>query len=173
MTGILLVGCGSSASKSPKDAEPEANKPPAIERDIGTGPLTIVQRTPEGKIAYELTSPGSSLRLEGDDQAFGQIEDVEATLYRDEKPSSTAVAEIAVVDKTNRKLVLTGKVRLNAKMDGAEMEADKMVYREADGRIEASGNVWFKRGNLKTGPFPALWALPDLRYFATPREWKP
>lgn len=144
-----------------------------MEREVVTGDLKIVQRTPEGKIAYELTSPGSSLRLEGDEQAFGQIKDVKATLYQNDEPGSTAAADLAIIDKTNRKLVLSGKVRLNAKMDGAEMEADKMVYREADGRIEATGNVWFMRGNLKTGPFPALWALPDLRYFATPGEWKP
>lgn len=135
--------------------------------------MRIEGRDAKGELLYTLSAPQAGLTVEGDRNAFGRLSDVSAVLYREGKEASTAKAKTAEVDKTNRKLVLTGEVQLNVKMDGATMTADKMVYREGEGRIEATGNVWVSRGTLKTGPLPALWATPDLRRFATPGEWKP
>lgn len=167
---FVLVGCGSGSKPKAAGNEPP---PPATRRDVATGPVRIEGRNEKGDLLYVLSAPKAGLTVEGDRNAFGKLNDVSAVLYRDGKEASTAKADAAEVDKTNRKLVLTGGVRLNVKMDGATMTADKMVYREGEGRIEATGEVWVTRGGLKTGPLPALWATPDLRRFATPGEWRP
>lgn len=105
--------------------------------------------------------------------ASSNLETVKGKLFRDGKVASNFAAPRAKASEDNRTLDLTGGVRVTSEQYRLVMTADRMVWTENTGLIEAIGNVWLRGENFESGPSPRLVTTPELQRLGTPDRFRP
>ncbi|MCU0315651.1 MAG: LPS export ABC transporter periplasmic protein LptC [Fimbriimonadaceae bacterium] len=183
----MVVGCSrelparkpdQSDSSAPRDSKEQA-KP----RDIATGGVTITAREDQGQTAWIVKAESSRTTLTQDQTSIGTLRKVTADLFEDGKIASRLFADEAVANQSTKELFAKGNVRIVADQlpnssttqspEPTVLTANEMEWGQDKSFVRAKGAVTVKSNVFILGPFPELWATPDLTKFGTPNQFKP
>lgn len=135
---------------------------------VQTGPVEVEQRSPEGEQFWHVEAESSRFGIDETGVELVILSNVKARLYRHGELVSRATAPEAKADRANSRLVLYGGVELIEETRRLTLNADTVVYLEADELIEASGNIRVTSASMTMGVFERIWSTPDLTRIATP-----
>lgn len=175
----VLAGCGGKV----KPAKVEAKVGPS--RTIQTGTVEVVQRGDDvdRNMLWSVKSDHSEMTLSGDGKLSGNMTTVTGAHYKKGILASTFKADQSFVDQETRELSLKGNViviskksileKLHAEnVEWVELHADAVEWDDAKRMLRAIGRVRIISDSYEMGPFPTLWASPDLKEVGTPEQWK-
>lgn len=85
--------------------------------------------------------------MTGDD-TVGELQGVNASLYKDGKPASTMIAPKVIIDRKSGEIKATGGVKVVSAVDGSVARSDKMTWKSRDDRLLGAGSVRMTRNNI-------------------------
>jgi hypothetical protein len=105
----------------------------------------------------------------GSDGSFGGTMDrVRGALFGRNGERTSFEADRAEARQKEDWLKLSGHVRLEAQDPPARLRCEEVLWDAAASTVKARGGVVLETAAYSVGPFPELWATPDLTYFSTP-----
>ena len=172
--GLLVVGC-KAKSALPPPALPKANVlQQTIESGAGSTELFSPTKTSQRLWKVEWKSASVTARAESKegmvqmDPDSGIMNEVTGEVDDDQGVASTFRGDRAEADKAEQVLALTGKVVVISKRKNGKLTCDRLEWLPKRKRYHAVGNV-VATGPVGTlGPFPEIWATPDLKKVSTP-----
>lgn len=96
------------------------------------------------------------------------MEGVSGMLFGRRGLSSRFRARRAEASQRDQWLRLSGDVMLEAADPPSRLRCDEVLWDAGKDAVKARGAVVFDAGAYKVGPFPELWATPELSFFSTP-----
>jgi hypothetical protein len=168
---VALVGCGGKA-KEPKprpEAPVKESQEPPKRLYTGAGEATV--RDPEGERPVRYVIQWKSTELDytlGEGASAGEMKGVTGVLYRDGKPASRFVAESAVANKDEKRLVLSGDVKVRSSDPKGELDCQRVEWKTDEKQLKAFGKVTIRLPQGTIGPVDEIWCLPDLKRAGTP-----
>lgn len=177
---LAIVGCTSSKPK----LAPKAPEKPSDSTPIKTGKVEITARRDKAKddktkvVAWVVraSSGDAALSLSGG-VGPSRLHGVEGEVYNtDGQIGSRFWADEAFADSTNRRLELTGHVKVQSvgtqdKRMALTLTADQMKWMDERGLIAAEGNVKLQTDVWTMGPSGVQWATPDLATMGSPDQF--
>ncbi|MFN3684099.1 MAG: hypothetical protein ACK41F_09210 [Fimbriimonadaceae bacterium] len=110
----------------------------------------------------------ASLDYGADGSFGGTMVGVRGALFGRSGERSLFEADRAEARQKEDWLKLSGRVRLQAQDPPSSLRCDEVLWDAAAGTVKARGGVVLETAAYSVGPFPELWATPDLTYFSTP-----
>lgn len=171
----MIAGCGRS---EPPPADPSVPETPVngdTRFTIPTGRLAFSNSRPDGTLTWEGEAEASRNVVAQDGAVRSELSGVQGTLYdEDGAPISRFFGESAFVDGTERRLRVTGQVRIEDLQDDVVITGDELEYQDDEAIIKMRGRVTIlaPRLGFESGPLPEVWARRDLSQFGTPRGFQ-
>jgi hypothetical protein len=168
---VALSGCAGKA-KEPKprpEAPVKESQEPPKRLYTGAGEATV--RDPEGERPVRYVIQWKSTELDytlGEGASAGEMKGVTGVLYRDGKPASRFVAESAVANKDEKRLVLSGDVKVRSSDPKGELDCQRVEWKTDEKQLKAFGKVTIRLPQGTIGPVDEIWCLPDLKRAGTP-----
>lgn len=170
---LALASCGRPPAQEkasvelPGDQEEELADGTAIRTEM----VTLEHKDEEGKLVYRATAQRSRTAIEGEELNEVRLADVEGELFEEGKLASTFTAPAGRAKNANRTLSLAGGVTITSEEQGLKLEAERVVWTEGEGLIEAAGEVVISNDKLELGPAQKIFAEPDLSRIGTPDQF--
>ena len=162
---MVVIGCG----KNSGSAKPALPPPKPVTREVQTEGGSVTRRDTETKkVLWTVEWQTATLEYTDDNRFGGMMQDVKGTIYQDGQPASDFSAQAAVASKENSTLELKGEVTVTSRDPQGQLFCGKVVYNGQIERVEALENVRAETSSLEVGPFPRVYARPDLSLIATP-----
>ncbi len=165
---LALGGCSPAPTSRPATVAPVPEPEP--ERITAVEPVITVRGEGDAP-AFVVRSAQSELEVQDGGGSTARLADVTGEIYRGGAIVSRFKAERAQVDQAKKTLVATGSVQVTEERRGLRLTAARIDYSENRGRIEAEGAVTVSSQGAVWGPFPVLWANPELTRFASPDKF--
>lgn len=172
--GLALTGClkpvpparDTARSSTPGGATEAA--PTEEERAFATGPIEAEARDPQRRRMWTVRATSARLDLDEARKGSGDLFGVTGELFQQEKPVSRFSADRGTADQARQVLSLRGQVQIRSLQQSATLSATSLEWQAGRQRLEAKGDVRVVTPDYEIGPFPVLFATPDLRTVATP-----
>ncbi len=172
--GLLVVGC-KAKSTLPPSAPPKANVlQQTIESGAGSTEVFSPDKTSRRlwKIEWKTASVTATSETKDGmiqmDPDSGMLNEVTGEVDDELGIASTFRGDRAEADKVQQVLSLSGKVVVISKRKGGQLICDRLEWLPKRKRYHAIGNVVATSPMGTLGPFPELWATPDLKKVSTP-----
>jgi hypothetical protein len=168
VTACLIAGCREPGSGpvALKPVEETMEESQGEAARVTVDEVTVETRGEDGT-AWRLRGKSSGIGVEGEALQTAVLQDVSGELMSKGKVVSRLQSGEARVDQKLRRLVLSGRVRVQSLSDDLVLTANKVSYAEGGEHIEAVGAVSLEGRGLRLGPSPALLATPDLLRIGT------
>lgn len=123
---------------------------------------------PVRRKAWTIRVHNATLDLEENLKPGAVLKDVDGTIYEEDNGVTTVHGDQAKADRKSPILSLSKNVYAKSASREARLTCDALKW-DPDRRIlMATGNVRYHGMSMEMGPFPELWASPDLQLFGTP-----
>lgn len=169
---MLLVGCKAPPGRVTKTGtEP---KPPPRQGTVETGTAEITKfiDEPERHKAWKLQWVVAKINLKEGFRPEGELDNVDATIYDREQGVTTVHADKGVTERASPLLSLQDNVTAISRSRDARLTCNALKWDPQRRIIIATGNVRYHWQSLDAGPFPEVWASPDMERFGTPDTFK-
>ncbi len=166
------MGCGAtkSTSSKPPEVKPLLEKPIAVHADPGT----VEVRSPDNlqEILYKISWQKASLTIGNEGPFASDMEGVSGSMFAGGKEASSFQAESASANKEKQLLKLSGGVDVQSNSYKMKLHCDNLEYRAKQKLIVAKGHLVVSGVNGSLSGPDEIWATPDLKVIATPKEFK-
>ena len=136
--------------------------------EAGSAEVTKYIDGPVRHKAWKLQWNSASVDLKEGMRPEGVLSNVNATIYDEENGVTTVHADKGLTERVSTILRLQDHVMAKSLTRDARLTSDALKW-DPDRRIlMATGNVRYHWAGLDAGPFPEVWASPDMEHFGTP-----
>jgi hypothetical protein len=165
VAALVLAGC----SGKPQ-AQATTNDGPSerIILNSGSASADYYSTGPKREHLYSLNWKSGKATTKDQKNFYFVLSGVTGTIFEDGKAASTFRADTAVADQTVGNLTLSGSVTMKSLQsagsdaDEKTLNCEQMHYQDSDRIVRFSGEVTLSGKGFTLGPFPELWATPDL-----------
>ena len=136
--------------------------------EAGAAEVTKYVDQPSRHRVWKLVWNSAKVDLKEGLRPEGILLDVNATVYDQDQGVTTIHADKGVAIRDSAVLSLRDHVIAKSAARDARLTCEALKW-DPDRRILiATGNVRYHAGGLEAGPFPEVWASPDMERFGTP-----
>ena len=168
---LALAGCGVSRPRVEKVTAPETPQAP-LQGPVESGAVTITARDKAGTTRWVARSKTSHTEFDATGNAIEDLATVDGDIYSENLIVSHFTSERAHADQNERRLELSGSVKVSSLKQGISAQADQAKWMEDVKLIAMEGNVIFASNVWTLGPAPVQWCKPDLTEVGTPDVFK-
>lgn len=166
---LLLVGCGVPKPKKVSESnDPKSPDPVHLERSVQSGEIEITARNDANETSWVAHAKESELKLYSDSNIAGSLKTVDGAFYNDGEKAGTFVADTAIADRSDQKLVLDKGIKVLSTDRKMTLEAHRVEWMADRKLLQCIGNVIVSGETGTYGPSNLLWASPSLQMVGTP-----
>lgn len=174
MIGLCLVGCGAKPASNKQEEKPKAEPllKNAVTINAEPGEAEVRDASDKRVLLYKVSWQKASVSISNDGPFASAMETVAGSLFDNGTEASHFQAKSASANKEKNLLKLYGGVNVNSNSYKMKIHCDSLEYRAGDKLVVARGHIRAEGENgVLTGP-EEIWATPDLKVIATPKEFK-
>lgn len=169
---LLLAGCKAPPSKVIHKGPPPKPEPRDVSIEVGTAEFTQYGDKPVRHKLWTLQWKEAKFDVKEGIRPSGVLENVDATVYDEDSGVTSIHADRGVADRNSPIVSLERNVIAKSAARDARLTCDALKWDPDRRLLIATGNVRYHWASMDAGPFPELWASPDMERFGTPDTFK-